>query len=463
MNAKSFDQTSERLTLNDQILLVFRDHNRQSSVSRSLIVMANSSSEKVKKQLVEVLRDLSEIKKIEVAILRVGHIDLDIKSILKELKIFRHRELIRSSPCQAILHSEFGRLQVEKEQTPSPVNAVSAKTRILIVDDSKTIRSILSKILSRDSDMEVVGEAERPSQVMGLIESLKPNVITLDIGLPEMNGVELLKIYLKKYRIPTVMISALSREESPLVLQSLEAGAVDYIQKPSFEEITLLGPVIAEKVKNASRAKVQVNGLGRLSRLTGEMRQDHLLAIGASTGGTEAIKALLMQLPEKIPPTAIVQHIPPVFSAAFAQSLNSLCPFEVREAKNGDRLLPNQVLIAPGGFQMKLKKRQNGEIEVIVDDSPPVNRHKPSVDYMFDSVAAEFGKKAVGVILTGMGADGAQGLLKMKEAGAFTLGQDEDSCVVYGMPRAAFDLGAVEKVLPLGKMAEFLREKMRKV
>tara|TARA_Y100001958_G_C21219727_1_gene545127 strand:- start:179 stop:1567 length:1389 start_codon:yes stop_codon:yes gene_type:complete len=462
MSSSALKSEVVSLNLKDEIFVVFRDSKGNNPLSKYSIYSGKMSERELSEGLKALVGDVSQIGKgIEAAVIRVGDAHVNVKSILNELKVFRVKEIYRQEPTQVIYRETFGKVQVEKERAPSPVAQKSKASRVLIIDDSKTIRNILTRILSSDPELEVIGEAERPSQAMDMIESLKPDVITLDIGLPEMNGVELLKLYMRRFRIPTVMISALSREESPLVLESLEAGAVDYIQKPSFQEIPQLGPVIAEKVRNAGRAKVQV-GVPHGSRLVTEMRTDQLLAIGASTGGTEAIKALMMRLPKNIPPTAIVQHIPPVFSAAFAHSLNAICPFEVREAKHGDRLEPNLVLIAPGGFQMRLKKRAS-YIEVLVEDEAPVNRHKPSVDYMFDSVAEEFKDQAVGVILTGMGADGAKGLLKMKEAGAFTIGQDEDSCVVYGMPRAAADIGAVEKVLPLGKIAEFLTEKMRRV
>lgn len=328
---------------------------------------------------------------------------------------------------------------------------VLTKPKVLIVDDSPTIRKILEKILGSSPELEVVGSVGLPSEVEGAIERLHPDVITLDIHLPEMNGVELLKRYLPKYRIPTVMISSISVEEGPLVLNALEAGAVDYIQKPSANEIEAVSPLIVSKVITAARASLRVSQVSKASKVhveSGSVDFTKLIAIGASTGGTEALKEVFIRMPEQIPPIVVVQHIPAVFSKAFANRLNELCPFEVIEGSDGDEVRPGRVIIAPGGKQMRLKKKGNGFV-VEVDDSPPVNRHKPSVDVLFDSVAELCKGHAVGAILTGMGADGAKGLLKMKESGCFTVTQDEATCVVYGMPQAAFKLGAAEKVSPL--------------
>ncbi len=355
-----------------------------------------------------------------------------------------------------VYHPASGRLRVPKADkvpslkpaTPS-VMAKRKKIRVLVVDDSDTIRKILGKLLGSDPEIEVVAMASRPSEVEGLIARHRPDVITLDIHMPEMDGVTLLKKYMARYPIPTVMITSVSLEEGPKVFEALEHGAVDYIQKPSFDQLAKVTPLIIEKVKMAAqiqlRSKVQSSPFPAPS---GALDESRLIAIGSSTGGTEALRELLTRLPAKIPPIVIVQHIPPVFSQAFAERLNSLCPFEVIEGRDGDEVRAGRVIIAPGGFQMHLVKNGAG-FKVVVTDSAPVNRHKPSVDVMFNSVAAVVGRSAVGVILTGMGADGAKGMLKMKEAGCHTIAQDEASCVVFGMPREAIKLGAAAEVRAL--------------
>ena len=351
-----------------------------------------------------------------------------------------------------------------------PLAKRAAKTKVLIVDDSKTIRDLLSRIISTATDLEIVGAIERPSLVQEAIDRLKPDVMTLDINMPEMDGVTLLGLVMARSPLPVVMISSVSLEEGSQVMRALELGAVDYIQKPSFAELNATAPIIIEKIRMASQVNVRAHHK-KESRSSSLVRTNSsharqldnsiLLAIGASTGGTEAIRQVLLQLPSEIPPTVIVQHIPPIFSKAFAQRLNELCPFEVKEAEDGDLALPNRVLIAPGGFQMRVRKGGD-KLLVKVTEEAPVNRHRPSVDVLFDSVAKLMGPKAVGAILTGMGADGAQGLLHMKQAGAKTLAQDEKSCVVFGMPREAIARGAADEVVPLDAIGSYLIEWLEK-
>lgn len=337
------------------------------------------------------------------------------------------------------------------------------KTRVLVVDDSETIRKILSRIISEDPTLECVGAIDRPSQVEKAIIELKPDVMTLDIHMPEMNGVELLRKIMPKFRIPTVMISSFSKEDGTFVLDALEAGAVDYIQKPSMQELKIVASAICEKIRNAACAVVSqsATSLNRVSKRiainTNDIDLNFLIAIGSSTGGTEALKTVLTALPSKIPPIVIVQHIPPVFSKAFADRMNSLCAFQVKEAEDGDIVEPSKVLIAPGGKQMKIISK-NGQLKILIDDSAPVNRHKPSVDVMFDSVVQLPLTKVTAAILTGMGADGAKGLLKLRKKGAATIAQDEATSVVYGMPREAAKIGAAEKILPLQEIAHALLE-----
>ncbi len=356
------------------------------------------------------------------------------------------------------------------KRAPSPSSSLlRQRRRVLVVDDSDTIRKLLSQIFSRDPGLVFVGSVGHPAQVRQAIIELKPDVITLDIHMPEMNGVELLKKLLPEFHIPAVMISSLSREDGSFVLDALEAGAIDYIQKPSFQELGQLAPVICEKVRNAALAQVQPKSAARRPRspgtAQGEFDENYLIAIGSSTGGTEALKQVLTGLPERIPPILIVQHIPPVFSKAFADRMNQLCVFDVCEAQDGDEVRPGRVLIAPGGRQMRVRPvgpANQGQLRISIDDSEPVNRHKPSVDALFDSVEKLRRPKVVAAILTGMGADGARGLLRLRQQGVRTIAQDEATCVVFGMPREAIKLGAAEEVLPLDRIADRLLELARR-
>lgn len=368
---------------------------------------------------------------------------------------------------KALFHTATNRLQVAKiasgraEPVPAPAPVVPLKAaapralRVMIVDDSKTIRDLLKRILSEDPGLEICGLAASAEEATELLPRVRPDVVTLDINMPGQSGVEWLEATLPRHAVPTVMISSLQLREGNEVFRALELGAVDYIQKPTLSELPVVGPLIREKVKEAASAKVFQRRAGPVVRRvsSGDVDMRTILAIGASTGGTEALKAFMCGLPEEIPPTVIVQHIPPVFSKAFADRLNEMCPFEVKEAEDGDELRPSRVLIAPGGRQMKLHAVRGGGYCVRITDDPPMNRHKPSVDYLFHSVADLIGKNCVGVILTGMGADGAKGLLELRQKGARTLAQDEATSVVYGMPKAAFEMGAVEKVVPLDEMA----------
>jgi len=353
------------------------------------------------------------------------------------------RTVYRSSPSSAAPAAVL-------TKAPEP----RKKSRVLIVDDSKTIRQLLSEIIAQDPELQVVGEAENPLEVDALIQKLKPDVITLDIHMPQMDGVTLLKSIFPKYRLPVVMISSISREEGPAVLNALEAGAVDYIQKPQGGRFSESAQLVRDRIKTAARANTKTVSKN-LRKLTaqGQIDQQTLILLGASTGGTEALRVVLEQLPDQIPPILIVQHIPPVFSAAFAQRLNSLCKFEVREAKDGDVVKPNTVYVAPGGQQMGVRK-SGDHLAIVITDDAPVNRHKPSVDYMFKSVREAGCKSIVAGILTGMGADGARELKFLRDGGAKTFAQDETTSVVYGMPREAHKLGGAQLVVPLEDVAK---------
>lgn len=354
-------------------------------------------------------------------------------------------------------YAEGARLRVSETAPASPVISPKSvsKIRVLIVDDSTTIHQLLSKIFEQSPEIEVVGMVADPFKVETAVRDLKPDVMTVDIHMPGMDGVTLLKTLLPKYPIPAVLVSSISMEEGSHVLNGLEAGAVDHIQKPTFEGIVKFAPEIIEKIKVASTIKVKTAATRSIipsHRSLSPLNMSYIVAIGASTGGTEALKVVLSQLPPQVPPILIVQHIPPVFSTAFAKRLNEICPFEVKEAQDGDEVQPGKVYVAPGGLQMSVV-RKGLQLKVCVQDTEPVNRHKPSVDVLFNSLAVHGGKKMVGVILTGMGGDGAKGLLKLRQAGAKTFAQDEATSCVYGMPRVAAELGAVEKVLPLDQIA----------
>lgn len=386
--------------------------------------------------------------------------------------------------CEIFFHAGTGRMRfrefAEDLERSKNQNQGRKKTKVLIVDDSRTIRKMLSAIISQDPDLEVVGAAELPSQVESMIETLKPDVVTLDINMPEMDGVTLLRKLLTKYPLPFVLFSALSIDDGNMVLEGLEAGAIDYIQKPDFSEMVAAAKTICEKLKAASRVSVRVRDRqpqiiksrsdgsivpsSHFRKVPSVPTKDfqRIIAIGASTGGTEAIREILQALPAEIPPILIVQHIPPVFSAAFASRLNGICPFEVLEAKDGDEVLPNRVLIAPGGLQMEIQRRSSGLV-VHVYDGPKISSHKPSVDVLFHSVAKICQAGAVAALLTGMGKDGAEGLLAIKQAGSQTIAQDEESCIVYGMPAAAVKLGAAASILPLNQIAGSLMFNLKKL
>jgi two-component system chemotaxis response regulator CheB len=351
----------------------------------------------------------------------------------------------------------LNKVRVSKDSFVNVTSIVSSKKfKILIVDDSKTIRNILLKIFSSDPQLEVCAMAEKPSEVESLIKKFKPDVITLDIHMPEMDGVSLLKMIGPKYNIPTIMISSISIAEGPLVLEALENGAIDYIQKPEASEIKNVTPLIIEKVRTAAMANT--SRFSRIHKSSPAQKKyfselTSLIVLGSSTGGTEAIREIITALPDQIPPMLIVQHIPAVFSAAFAKRMNELCPFEVKEAEDGDEVYANRILIAPGGKQMKLVYK-SGKASVEINDDEPVNRFKPSVDYLFLSVAKNIFTSTIAVILTGMGKDGAKGMLELRSLGVRTIAQDESTSVVFGMPREAIAIGAAEYVEPLSEIAE---------
>lgn len=332
--------------------------------------------------------------------------------------------------------------------------------RVLIVDDSATARAVLKEVLQSDRDIEVVGAAADAYIARDKIVELRPDVICLDVEMPRMDGITFLRKLMEHMPTPVVMVSSLTQKGAKTTLDALEAGAIDFVPKPHsniYDGIDEIKDEIVSKVKMAARTRVvarkPVGVVQKVSYHALSETTDKVIAIGASTGGTEAIKDVLVRLPRTVPGIIIVQHMPANFTGPFAERLNSLCEVEVKEAKNGDYLGVGKVLIAPGDYHMVLR-RSGARYFVEIGAGEKVSGHRPSADVMFNSVAKNAGANALGVILTGMGADGAKGLLAMRNAGARTLGQDEASCIVYGMPKVAYDLGAVERQIPLSQMAQ---------
>ncbi len=329
--------------------------------------------------------------------------------------------------------------------------------KVLVVDDSLVFREAFSKKLSEDPYIEVIGKAGDVYEARDMIINFQPDVVTLDVEMPKMNGIEFLKRLMPQYPLPAIVVSAVSEK----VFDALNAGAVDFVTKPGLD--TNLDNFIKDlivKIKIAATAKVGNHRrvIRKTNTATNNSRSftGSVIAMGASTGGTNALYDIIKALPKDIPGIVIVQHMPPVFTKLYAERLNNNSLLEVKEAESGDEILPGRVIIAPGGYHMRVKKTNSGlfvETEKGTEFNK-VNGHCPSVDVLFYSVAQQLGKKAIGVILTGMGKDGADGLLKMRKAGARTLGQNEDSSIVYGMPKVAFEIGAVEKQYPLQKIPD---------
>lgn len=338
--------------------------------------------------------------------------------------------------------------------------------RVLIVDDSALMRQMLSAILGADPEIEVVGTAPDPLVAREKIKVLNPDVLTLDVEMPRMDGLAFLEKLMTLRPMPVVMVSSLTEKGAEVTMKALELGAVDVFCKPvdvAGGGLMAHGHELVDKIKAAAASHVKAlkdrpqGAPSRLTVTTIYKSTDRLVAIGSSTGGVEALRDVVVALPADAPPIVITQHIPPRFSTSFAQRLDGLSAVRVKEAQDGDRIVAGHVFIAPGDKHLEVK-RSGAALVCSVRDGPLVSGHKPSVDVLFNSVAESCGSKAVGVILTGMGRDGAEGLLKLRQTGAPTLGEDEASCVVYGMPKAAFELGAVERELPLSRIAaEILR------
>ncbi len=341
------------------------------------------------------------------------------------------------------------------------------KIKVLCVDDSALIRSLMTEIINGQPDMMVCATAPDPLVARELIKQHNPDVLTLDVEMPRMDGLDFLEKLMRLRPMPVVMVSSLTERGSEITLRALELGAVDFVTKPRVgirDGMLDYAEKLADKIRAASRARVRQTPQPQAAvRAAGGhpaapmvnnplVSTEKLIIIGASTGGTEAIREVLTPLPPDAPAVLIAQHMPPGFTKSFAQRLNGLCRIAVKEAEHGERVLPGHAYIAPGHAHLLLA-RSGANYIAQLSDEPPVNRHRPSVDVLFRSAATHAGKNALGVILTGMGRDGAAGLLEMKRAGAHTFAQDEASCIVFGMPREAIALGAADEVAPLAEMS----------
>ncbi|MFP8779488.1 protein-glutamate methylesterase/protein-glutamine glutaminase [Hydrogenophaga sp. RWCD_12] len=346
-----------------------------------------------------------------------------------------------------------------------------AKIRVVVVDDSALVRSLLTEIINRQSDMQCVGAASDPLVAREMIRELNPDVITLDVEMPRMDGLEFLSRLMRLRPMPVVMVSTLTEQGADITLRALEMGAVDYVAKPRIgitSGLNELASDIVDKIRIAAAAHVKRLGPAPAPAAAAvshgappaeapraplpRISTEKVICIGASTGGTEAIREVLTPLPADSPAIVITQHMPPGFTTSFAARLDSLCKIRVEEARHGQRILPGHAYIAPGGHHLRID-RSGSNYVAVVEDTEPVNRHRPSVEVLFRSAARVLGPNALGIMLTGMGGDGAQAMREMKDAGSYNYVQDEASCVVFGMPRMAIQAGAAHEILPLNQIA----------
>jgi len=351
------------------------------------------------------------------------------------------------------------------------------KTRVLVVDDSALVRKLLSEIINSQNDMVCVGTANDPLIAREMIRELNPDVLTLDVEMPRMDGIEFLSRLMRLRPMPVLMISTLTERGAEVTMRALELGAVDFVAKPRIgltDGIKELSTQIVEKIRVATVARVSrtapsaatavhapaQHGSGVPNGSLRGLSTEKIICIGASTGGTEAIREVLTKMPADSPAIVITQHMPPGFTTSFAARLDTLCDIVVKEASHGERILPGHAYIAPGGKQFSLN-RSGANYIAVVEDGEPVNRHKPSVEVLFKSAAAVAGRNVFGIMLTGMGNDGAQAMREMKDAGSYNYVQDEASCIVFGMPREAILHGAADEVLPLTDIAPALLGRLR--
>jgi two-component system chemotaxis response regulator CheB len=355
------------------------------------------------------------------------------------------------------------------------------KTRVIVVDDSALVRSLLTEIINLQPDMECIGAASDPLIAREMIRALNPDVITLDVEMPRMDGIDFLGKLMRLRPMPVVMVSTLTERGADVTLRALELGAVDFVAKPKIgvaDGLKLLTSDIADKIRIAARAKLRriptvlapsgapgaASGQAQAGtpapQSIGRLSTEKIIFIGASTGGTEATKEVLLNLPPDCPGVVITQHMPPGFTRSYAARLDSLCRIRVAEAKDGERILPGHAYVAPGGMHLTVE-RSGANYVARVQGGEPVNRHKPSVEVLFKSAARAVGPNAIGVMLTGMGADGALAMREMLDAGSYNIVQDEASCVVFGMPREAIAAGAASDVLPLTEIAPRMIARLR--
>lgn len=350
-----------------------------------------------------------------------------------------------------------------------PITIPGVKTRVLVVDDSALMRSLLTQLVNRQPDMVAVGAAPDPLVAREMIRNLNPDVLTLDVEMPHMDGIDFLEKLMRLRPMPVVMVSTMTEAGADTTLRALELGAVDFVAKPKLDVVKGMresGEEIVEKIRLAAVTRVR-----RLNPATGDAPvfngapmprggTEKLIIVGASTGGTEAVRAFLQPMPPDSPGILIVQHMPAGFTRTFADRLDRACRIRVKEAEDGERVLPGHAYLAPGDRHLSVVKSGSNYLTALTD-GPPVNRHKPSVEVLFLSAAKHVGANAIGVMLTGMGKDGATAMKAMKEAGAWTLAQDEATCVVFGMPAEAIKVGAVDDVMPLGALAPRIQTHLR--
>ena len=361
---------------------------------------------------------------------------------------------------------------------------MNRKIRVIVVDDSALVRSLLAEIINRQPDMECIGTANDPLIAREMIREKNPDVITRAVQMPKMDGIDFLGRIMRLRPMPVLMISTLTERGAEVTMRALELGAVDFVAKPRVgvaNGLQQLSTEIVDKIRIAASAHVHrmvrpahtapaAGGAAAAApakpavssaSLLGKLSTEKLIAIGASTGGTEAIKEVLVHMPADAPAIVITQHMPPGFTTSFAARLNSLCQITVKEAVHGERILPGHAYIAPGGKQFSISRSGANYVAVVDEQAPPVNRHKPSVEVLFKSVAQFVGRNAFGIMLTGMGADGAVAMREMKDAGSYNYVQDEASCIVFGMPREAIAHGAADEVLPLNQIAPAVLAQLR--
>jgi len=349
------------------------------------------------------------------------------------------------------------------------------KTRVVVVDDSALVRSLLTEIINRQADMVCVGAAADPLVAREMIRELNPDVITLDVEMPRMDGLDFLSRLMRLRPMPVVMVSTLTERGAEVTMKALELGAVDFVAKPKIgiaDGLRLLAEDITDKVRIAAKATIrkppapapaapgQAAARPVAPSAVGRLSTEKIIFIGASTGGTEATKEVLMNLPPDCPAVVITQHMPPGFTRSYAARLDGLCRISVKEAQDGERILPGHAYIAPGGLHLSVE-RSGANYIARVHEGEPVNRHRPSVEVLFKSAARVVGPNALGIMLTGMGADGAKAMKELRDAGSYNYVQDEATCVVFGMPREAINAGAAHEVLPLQQIAPKLIERLR--